>query len=61
MRRYNRMKTSFLGGMIAGALVGSAITMAIDPINDKQRRKMHRGASSMFKTMGSVLDAMMDK
>ncbi len=49
----------FLGGMIAGAALGSAITMLIDPINDKQRRKMHRASGNMFKTMGSVIDAMM--
>lgn len=49
----------FIGGVIAGAVVGSAITMFIDPISDKQKRKMHKNSSHMFKTMGSVLDAMM--
>ena len=49
----------FLSGVIAGAAIGSAITMFIDPINDRQRRKMHRSSNHMFKTMGSVIDAMM--
>ncbi|MBR5157196.1 MAG: hypothetical protein IKW59_05450 [Clostridia bacterium] len=52
---------SFIGGIIAGAVVGSAVTMFIDPISDKQRRKMHKSSSHMFKTMGSVLDAMIMK
>lgn len=55
------MKMSFLSGVIAGAIVGSALTMVMDPITDKQRRRMHRGTHSMFKTMGTVLDAMITK
>ncbi len=55
------MKISFLGGVIAGALVGSALTMVMDPVSDKQRRKLHKGTHSMFKTMGTVIDAMMAK
>ncbi len=51
------MKMSFVGGIIAGAIVGSAITMVMDPLSDKQRRKMYRGAQNMFKTIGTVLDA----
>ncbi len=52
---------SFIGGIIAGAVVGSAVTMFMDPISDKQRRKMHKSSNHMFKTMGSVLDAMIMK
>ncbi len=55
------MKISFLGGVIAGALVGSALTMVMDPVSDKQRRRLHKGTHSMFKTMGTVIDAMMAK
>lgn len=53
------MKMSFLGGIIAGAIVGSAITMVADPISDRQRRKLYKGTHNMFKTMGTVIDAMM--
>lgn len=49
----------FIGGVIAGAVIGSAVTMFIDPVNDKQRKKMHKSTSNIFKTMGSVLDVMM--
>jgi len=55
------MKMSFIGGIVAGAVVGSALTMIMDPLNDKQRRKLHKGTHSMFKTMGTVLDAMLEK
>jgi len=30
------MKMSFIGGVIAGAIVGSALTMVMDPVSDKQ-------------------------
>ncbi len=49
----------FIGGVIAGAVVGSAITMFMDPVSDKQRKKMHKKSNHIFKTMGSVLDVMM--
>ncbi len=55
------MKFGFLGGVIAGAIVGSALTMVMDPISDRQRRKLHKGTHSVFKTMGTVLDAMITK
>ena len=55
------MKISFISGVIAGALVGSALTMVMDPVSDKQRRKLHKGTSNMFKTMGTVVDAMLTK
>jgi len=52
------MKMSFVGGMIAGAIVGSALTLVVDPISDKQRKKLYKGANSMFKTIGAVLETM---
>lgn len=61
MAEVKNMKMSFLGGIIAGAIVGSALTMVMDPVTDRQRKKMHKGTQSMFKTMGSVLDAMIAK
>ena len=49
---------SFLGGMIAGAAIGSALTMVMDPVSDKQRKRLYKGTQVMVKTMGTVLDAM---
>jgi len=50
-------KLSFLGGIVAGALVGSALTMMIDPVSDKQRRRLQKGTNAMFKTVGTILDS----
>ncbi len=55
------MKMSFLGGVIAGAIVGSAITMVADPVSDRQRKKLYRGTHNMFRTMGAVIDSMMSR
>ncbi|MBR6729172.1 MAG: hypothetical protein IKL80_03330 [Clostridia bacterium] len=52
------MKMSFIGGIVAGALVGSAITMVLDPISDRQRKKLFKGTHSVFKTIGTVLDTL---
>lgn len=49
---------SFVGGLIAGAVVGSALTMVMDPVSDKQRKRLYKGTQVMVKTMGTVLDAM---
>lgn len=52
-------KMGVIGGLITGALVGSAITMLVDPISDKQKRKMKKSGTHMFKTVGTMLDTMM--
>ncbi len=48
----------FFGGIIAGAIVGFAITMLVDPVSDRQRKKLHKGTYGVIKTMSTVLDAM---
>lgn len=50
------MKMGFLGGIIAGAIVGSAITMVVDPISDRDRRRFKRGTQNVFKTVGALID-----
>ena len=39
---------------------GFAVGMMVDPINDKQHRKIKRQTGNMFKTIGSVVDSVMD-
>ena len=51
------MKMNFVSGIIAGAICGSAITMIIDPVSDRERRKLYRNTRNVFKTMGSLIDA----
>ena len=52
------MKMGFLGGIIAGAIVGSAITMVLDPVSDRERRKLYRGTRSAIRKVGHVIDMM---
>ncbi len=54
------MTKKFLGGVICGAVVGAAIGMLADPISDRQHRKMKSCASHLFKTIGSVMDSVME-
>lgn len=47
---------SLIGAIAAGAVVGAVAGMMIDPINDKQHKKIHKCANNMFKTIGAIVD-----
>ena len=50
----------FLGGLACGAILGAAMGMLADPINDKQHKKMKASASNMFKTIGCMIDSVIE-
>ena len=50
------MKMGFLSGIIAGAIVGAAVTMVVDPVSDRDRRKLYRNTRNVFRAMGNVVD-----
>ncbi len=52
------MKMKFLSGVIAGALVGSAITMVMDPVSDRDRRRLKRGTRNVIKKVSYLFDMM---
>jgi len=52
------MKMGFLSGIIAGAIVGSAITMVVDPVSDRDRRRLYRGTRNAIRKVGCVFDMM---
>ena len=52
------MKMGFISGIIAGAIVGSAITMVYDPVSDRDRRKLHRGTRNAIKKVNYIFDMM---
>ncbi len=54
------MSKKFWGGIICGAVVGATIGMLADPISDRQHRKMKSCANNLFKTIGSVMDSVME-
>lgn len=47
---------SFIGAMAAGIVVGTVMGMMIDPLNDKQHKKIYRSANNVFKTIGTIVD-----
>ena len=51
---------NFVKGMIAGLVVGSAVTMLADPVSDRQRHRLHKKTEGLFKTVGSAIDNAID-
>lgn len=51
----------FTTGVITGAVIGAAFGMLVDPINDRNHRKMNRTKENMFKALGGMLDDLLDK
>ena len=54
-------KTCFTAGMVTGIIVGAVAGMLIDPIKDKQARAMKRGTTKAFRTLGSIIDSIIEK
>jgi gas vesicle protein len=48
---------SFIGGVIAGAIVGGAFAIVAGPMSDRDRRRMKRGAGRFLRSAGAALDA----
>lgn len=47
---------SFMGAMAAGIVVGAVAGIMLDPINDKQHKKLCKTANNVFKTIGTIVD-----
>ncbi len=54
-------KTCFMAGLLSGMVMGAAIGMIADPIKDKQSRAMKKGAGKAFRTLGSIIDTIIEK
>ena len=54
------MAKGFASGIIAGAVIGATIGMLVDPMNDRQHKKIKRQTTNLFKTRGSVMDSVME-
>ncbi len=50
----------FVAGLVTGAVVGAAVGMILDPVKDKHNRAMKSGASRTFRTLGNVIDGIID-
>lgn len=49
-----------MAGMISGAVLGSVVGMMIDPIKDRQNKALKKGATRAFRTLGGVIDSIID-
>ncbi len=54
-------KTCFTAGMLTGIVIGAVTGMLADPIKDKHSKAMKRGASKAFRTLGSIIDTIIEK
>lgn len=51
---------NFTAGMAAGAVIGMVIGAVMDPINDRQKKLMHKKSSHVFRTIGTTIDSFAD-
>lgn len=47
----------FMKGMAAGLLLGACATMLVDPVSDKQKRKMQKKTEGIFRNIGNIIDS----
>lgn len=52
--------SSFAKGIAAGLVVGAAAVTFMDPISDKQKNKLQKKTQGVFKSIGGVIDTVMD-
>ena len=45
-----------VGALAAGAVIGAIAGIMLDPINDRQHKKICKRANNMFKTIGAIVD-----
>lgn len=54
------MNHGFIKGMATGALFGMGVMMAVNPITEKDKKRIAKNTSKVFTTMGSVADNLID-
>ncbi len=51
---------NFSKGLAFGMAVGAAAVLFADPLNDRQRHKLHKKTEGVFKNIGGMIDTAMD-
>ena len=54
------MVKGFTLGIVTGTILGAAMGMMVDPVNDRQHKKMSQQKNRLFRTMGCAIDNMLD-
>ena len=49
----------FMRGMAAGLLLGACAAMIVDPVSDKQKRRLQKKTEGMFRNIGNIIDSAM--
>lgn len=47
----------FMKGMATGVLLGACAAMIVDPVSDKQKRKMQKKTEGVFRNIGNIIDS----
>ena len=50
----------FVTGMITGVIAGVGVSMMINPVDDKDKRRMQKATSKVFTTLGTIADNILD-
>jgi len=53
-------KGGFVAGIVTGMAVGVGASMLINPMDEKDKKKIKKNASQMFTTIGTVADHVID-
>lgn len=54
------LNSGFAKGMAAGLVVGAAAAIIVDPVTDRQHKKMVKKADGMFRSLGGMIDTALD-
>lgn len=54
------MTHGFIKGIAAGAVMGVGMAMVVNPMTDKDKKKIAKNTTKVFSAMGSVADNLVD-
>lgn len=53
-------KGSFVTGMVTGMAMGMGAVMLVNPIDERDKKRIKKNSTQMFTTIGAVADRVMD-
>lgn len=51
---------SFVSGMLTGVAVGVGASMLVNPMDEKEKKKLKKNTTQVFTTLGAVADRVID-